>query len=212
MKREEQLKFCKICKEQKFDLKQGIICGITNLPANFEESCDSFNEDLELKTQNESKLVENEILNKTASQGKRFANYLLDLIFFLIFSYIFGFILGIVLLIVSPESLSIFEGENKPLEYLLGFIAGMIYYSTLEGLTGRTLAKFITKTKVITEHGEKPDFGTIIIRTLCRFVPFEAFSFLGSESTGWHDRWSKTIVVETKFKKPLVESEKLPNA
>ena len=195
MEREKQLKFCKICKEQKFDINQGVICGLTNLPADFVMSCDFFNEDLTLKEQYESKLKENEILNKMASKGKRFTNYLLDLIFFLIFSYIFGVILGIVLLFVSPESLSIFEEDNKLLEYLLGFIAGMIYYSSLEGLTGRTLAKFITKTKVITENGEKPDFRTILIRTLCRFVPFEAFSFLGSEDTGWHDRWSKTIVV-----------------
>ena len=195
MERVEQLKFCKICKEQTFDFNQGIICGLTNLPPDFEVSCDSFNENSELKEQHELNLKKNEILSKMASKGKRFANYLLDLIFFMIFSYIFGVVLGIVLLFVSPESLLIFEEDNKPLEYLLGFIAAMIYYSSLEGLTGRTLAKLITKTKVITENGEKPDFETILIRSLCRFVPFEAFSFLGSEDTGWHDRWSKTIVV-----------------
>jgi len=197
MERVEQLKFCKFCKEQKLDLNQEIICGLTNLPPDFEVSCDSFNDNSELDEQHELNLKENEVLNKTASKGKRFANYILDLIFFLIFSYIFGIILGIVLLFVSPESLSIFEESNKPLEYLLGFIVGMIYYSSLEGLTGRTLAKFITKTKVITENGEKPDFKTILIRSFCRFVPLEVFSFLGKEDTGWHDRWSKTIVVES---------------
>ena len=147
--------------------------------------------------QYELNLRKNEILNKMASKGNRFANYLLDSVFYILFSYVFGFVLGIVLSIVSPESLSIFEEDNKLLEYLLGLIAGIIYYSLLEGLTGRTLAKFITKTKVITENGEKPDISTILIRTLCRFVPFEAFSFLESGSTGWHDRWSKTIVVKT---------------
>ena len=53
MDRKEQLKFCKICKKQKFDIKQGIICGLTDLPANFEESCDAFSEDSELKKKNE---------------------------------------------------------------------------------------------------------------------------------------------------------------
>ena len=195
MKREEHLKFCKICKEQKFDFKQGIICGLTNLPADFEVSCESFIVDMELKEQHELKLRENEILNIMASKDKRFANYLLDIIFLYIFGFVFGVILGIVLAIVSPESLTIFEEDNKLFEYILGFIAGMIYYSSLESLTGRTLAKFITKTKVITKKGEKPNFGTILIRSLCRFVPFEALSFLGAECTGWHDRWSKTIVV-----------------
>ena len=41
MERKERLKFCRICKEQKFDMIQGIICGRTNLPADFEVSCDS---------------------------------------------------------------------------------------------------------------------------------------------------------------------------
>lgn len=196
MTREEQLRFCKICKNQKFDLKQGIICNLTNQPADFEESCSSYIEDAELKQKMESTNAENEILSKTASQGKRFANHLLDLIFFMIFSFIFGAILGIVLAIISPSSLTVFDQDNRLIDYLLGFISGMIYYSILEATTGRTIAKFITKTKVVNEHGEKPDFGTILLRTLCRFIPFDAFSFLGSENSGWHDKLSKTRVIE----------------
>jgi uncharacterized RDD family membrane protein YckC len=196
MTRVEQLKFCKICKNQKFDFKEGIICGLTNLPADFETSCDSFNEDMELKDQNELRSKKNEILNKTASKGKRFSNYLLDLIFYFIFSFILGAFLGIILFFVSPESLSIFDGDNKLVDYVLGFIAGMIYYTTFEALTGRTLAKYITKTKVVSESGENPDLSAILIRSLCRFIPFEPFSFLGSKKSGWHDRLSKTIVIE----------------
>jgi len=196
MTREEQLRFCKICKNQKFDMKQGIICNLTNKPADFEDYCNSYIEDSELKQKMESNKNENEILNKTASQGKRFANYLIDLICFMIFSFIFGAILGIVLAIVSPSSLSIFEQDNKLIDYLLGFIAGMIYYSILEATTGRTIAKFITKTKVVNEEGVKPDFGTILLRSLCRFIPFEPFSFLGSDNSGWHDKLSKTRVIE----------------
>lgn len=196
MTREERLKFCKVCKNQKFDFNQGIICNLTNQPADFEETCNSYIEDSELKNQIESKEIEKEILLKTASQGKRFANYLLDLIFFIIFSFIFGIILGIVLLIFSPSSVYIFEEENKLLDYLLGFISGMIYYSVLESTTGRTIAKYITNTKVVNEEGEKPDFRTILLRSFCRFIPFEPFSFLGSDSSGWHDKISKTHVVE----------------
>jgi uncharacterized RDD family membrane protein YckC len=196
MTREEQLRFCKICKNQKFDMKQGIICNLTNQPADFEETCSSYIEDSELKQKMESTKIENEILNKTASQGKRFANYLIDLISLMIFSFIFGAILGIVLAIISPSSLSLFEQENKLIDYLLGFIVGMIYYSVLEASTGKTIAKFITKTKVVNEKGEKPDFGTILLRSLCRFIPFEPFSFFGSDNSGWHDKLSKTRVIE----------------
>lgn len=135
-------------------------------------------------------------MNKTASRNKRFVNFILDIIFFTILSVIIAVILGVVIVIVSPESLSFFEKDNKLIHYLFNFIVAMIYYSTFEFLTGRTIAKYITKTKVITENGEKPDFRTIIIRSLCRFIPFEPFTYLGSESSGLHDQLSKTRVVE----------------
>lgn len=196
MTRQEQLRFCKICKNQKFDIKQGIICNLTNQPADFEENCNSFIEDSELKQRIESNMPENEILNKTASQGKRLANYLIDLIFFMIFSFIFGAILGIVLAIVSPSSIFVFEQDNLLINYLLAIIAGMIYYSILEATTGRTIAKYITKTKVVNEEGVKPGFGTVLLRSLCRFIPLEPFSFLGSDHSGWHDKLSKTVVIE----------------
>ncbi|PKP21752.1 MAG: RDD family protein [Bacteroidetes bacterium HGW-Bacteroidetes-21] len=130
-----------------------------------------------------------------ASQGKRFANYILDFIFLLAFSFIFGIILGVILLNISPSSLQSIDEDNKLLNYSLNILAGIIYYSTLEVLTGRTIAKYITGTKVVTLTGEKPDYRTILIRTICRYIPFNAFSFLGSDGSGWHDKISKTRVI-----------------
>lgn len=37
-------------------------------------------------------------------------------------------------------------------------------------------------------------FGTTLLRTISRYVPFEAFSCFGER--GWHDTWSKTYVVK----------------
>ena len=82
------------------------------------------------------------------------------------------------------------------LEYFIGFVLGTIYYSIFEGLTGRSVGKLITKTKVVNEEGEKASFDSIIRRSLCRYIPFEALSFLGSDAIGWHDTLSKTRVVE----------------
>jgi len=199
MKREEHLKFCRICKEQKIDKKQGIICGITNLPADFEISCESFNEDLVRKNLYELQLWEKEIQRKTAKIGKRITNFILDLIFIYLLGCIFGIILGIFLFFVSPESLDSFS-DGSPLTYLLGTVLYLLYYSLFEGLSGRTLAKFITRTKVVDQEGEKPDFKKTLIRTITRLVPFEWISFMG-EGTGWHDTWSKTIVVENRLGK-----------
>ena len=133
--------------------------------------------------------IKEKVYNFIPTTGvKRFLNYILDLFLSFIFAYIFGtimFIMGLIFLI---------ENMN---EYLLGIIITIMYYVLFESIWSKTPAKFITKTKVITEYGEKPNFKTIFIRTLLRFVPFEAFSFLSPECPrGWHDSWSKTIVID----------------
>ena len=145
-------------------------------------------------------ITNNEILAKIASKGKRFVNFLLDtMIFIPIFSLVWLFLLEILLYIVSPELytnfIDFFKKGNLQ-KSLLQAASWIVYYSFFEGLVGRTLAKYITKTKVVNEKGEKPDFKTILIRSLCRLFPFEQFSFLGSDRTGWHDEWSKTIVIK----------------
>jgi len=130
-----------------------------------------------------------------ASQGKRFLNYLLDLVFIVIFILVFYFILGIILALVAPSTLSDMEEGNKLLQYLVSFIVSMIYYTSFEAVTGKSIAKYITKTKVVTEIGEKPNFKMIAIRSLCRFIPLEAFSFLFNDGSGWHDTISSTKVI-----------------
>ncbi len=122
------------------------------------------------------------------TQGKRLLNCILDYIFLYILAYAFIHIMFFM------DLFFLLEGMN---DYLFGFIFGTIFYLTCELVWSKTPAKFITKTRVITENGEKPEFGTLLGRTLIRFIPFEAFSFLSSaRPRGWHDAWSKTIVVD----------------
>ena len=68
------------------------------------------------------------------------------------------------------------------------------YYLGFETATGKSPAKWLTRTRVVTDDGRRPTFAQIFKRTLIRFVPFEPFSFLG-RGRGWHDRWTKTRVV-----------------
>ena len=195
MTRTEHLKFCSICINQKDDMRKGIICGLTDQIADFEDTCGSFAEDSEVLEKLELEKIENEINDKMASQGKRFLNYLLDLVFIVIFILVFYFILGIILALVAPSTLSNMEEGNKLLQYLVSFIASMIYYTSFEAATGRSIAKYITKTKVVTEIGEKPNFKVIVVRSLCRFIPLEALSFLFNDGSGWHDTISNTKVI-----------------
>lgn len=71
------------------------------------------------------------------------------------------------------------------------------YYWIIEiSFNGKTFGKHITKTRVVTHTGERPDFVDYFTRSVCRLIPFEFVSFLISDSIGWHDRFSKTMVVE----------------
>jgi uncharacterized RDD family membrane protein YckC len=58
---------------------------------------------------------------------------------------------------------------------------------------GADAGKLLFGTFVVSASGAKPAFGQIVKRTLCRYIPFEPFSFFGE--TGWHDSISKTRVV-----------------
>ncbi len=196
MTREAHLKFCKICTHQKKDLARGIVCGLSDRIADFEDKCDSHSIDQRLVTKVASKAKENILEVKTASQGKRFANYLIDQIFLIGCALFVGVGIGLLLLYVFPDYMYMLDEENKVIEYLFGFVIAMFYYSFFEGFTGRSLGKFFTRTKVVTEEGTRPDFKTIFVRSLCRHIPFNALSFLGSDTTGWHDKFSGTRVVE----------------
>ena len=193
MDREFQLNFCKRCKNQKFSMKSGVICRLTDQVADFEESCTSFEEDIELVNRlNKTNIGR----NQNSSTGKRFANYLLDAFFYLIFSLVIGSLMGIIFAVFYPSLLPMFDSDNKLINYIYGFCVMFIYYLTSEALTGRTLAKLITRTKVVNEIGDSPSFKIIILRTLCRFIPFDALSFFSQDNLGWHDRLSKTKVVD----------------
>ncbi|MEP7184358.1 MAG: RDD family protein [Rhodanobacter sp.] len=69
----------------------------------------------------------------------------------------------------------------------------LAYYFFFEGIWARTPGKLVLGTRVVSQHGDKPAFGQVVGRTLCRFIPFDALSFFGEE--GWHDSIPKTQVV-----------------
>ncbi len=168
-------KFCERCKHYEFNINEGIICGLTKTKPNFEDTC----KDFVLDEKREQIVVRQKSKIVTASRGKRIANYVLD-----------SFFLGAILAFTGLIEI---QGTNG---LLIDIILILLYYIPLETIFNRTIAKFITRTKVVTVSGDKPSFGNILSRTLCRFIPFEAFSFLGGEAIGWHDRISKTRVID----------------
>lgn len=123
-----------------------------------------------------------------ATKGTRFLNSLLDSAAFVI--------VHIIIVLLIGEQLQAFLGKvflNNLLYFLLELF---LFYFIFEWAFARTPGKFLTGTKVVNEDGKRPKFKTILIRTLCRFIPFDSFSFLVAER-GWHDSISKTEVVGT---------------
>jgi uncharacterized RDD family membrane protein YckC len=133
-----------------------------------------------------------------ASQGQRFANYLIDLVFFYLLLVLFGLFLALLQAITGSEvlyELIMEESDSVLLNYLVTIITWLIAYTGMEGITrGRSLGKLITRTKAVNEDGSRISFGTAFKRSLCRLIPFEPFSALGG--TPWHDRITKTTVIK----------------
>lgn len=139
-----------------------------------------------------------------ANKTKRFLGYLIDYVLAFLFLSAFGFVAG-VLSQIGYDGMYIWITSMNPIsEICFNLSITLLYYIFFEGIAQLTLGKIITGTKVVLYDGTKPEVNVILIRTLCRLIPFEAFSFLGETSRGWHDGLSKTYVVDTKkFKEAL---------
>ncbi|MBQ0768866.1 MAG: RDD family protein [Bizionia sp.] len=118
----------------------------------------------------------------------RFLNFIIDSIVWLILAFLLSFIIEI---LIQPTSQSMITFYG----YLLIFGTYLAYYAVMEIQFQKTVGKFITKTKVVTIHGEQPKNGEIITRTFCRLIPFDRISFVFT-TNGFHDRLSHTKVVK----------------
>lgn len=127
------------------------------------------------------------------SSGLKFAHFLVDYICFQIVINIVSYFFQIILNFTDFNATI-----NLTLALYTSIILLLLYpglYAFSEFMWQRTPAKFLTKSIVIDEYGNKPELRAIILRSFIRLVPFEPFSSLGETSSGWHDRWSKTWVV-----------------
>lgn len=131
-----------------------------------------------------------------ASKTQRFKNLILDLLIVYVIWICVGTIAMLVGDITNNPNLSNWPKTTSALEKLLSIAVIMfLYYTLTEMYFSRTFAKYFTKTIVVTSEGSRPRFQTIILRTLCRFIPLEAFTFLGGKLRGLHDLFSDTYVV-----------------
>jgi len=131
-----------------------------------------------------------------ASTGKRFLNYLIDLIAFLVFWYLL-----LIVFISAGGTISSYPPYSGP--DLLFRVVILLFYAMFMFLcelifNGRSVGKLITGTKAVNEDGTQMQPKTIFARSLSRAVPFDQLSALGNPSHPWHDKWTKTYVIDVK--------------
>ena len=134
----------------------------------------------------------------TASMGRRFGNMILDGIFLQFVQFVTFFVWGMILSLVNESGAQnpAFEAGMGSFSLFLLIAPYFLYYIGFEFALGRTPAKFITGTRVVDELGNPPSLGKVVGRTFCRWIPFEAFSILFSDTVRcWHDSIPKTKVV-----------------
>jgi uncharacterized RDD family membrane protein YckC len=136
-----------------------------------------------------------------ASMGKRFLNYLIDVI-------VFGVLIFIALMVIATFNPQLIEtlikkNETGDLSFVQQLLIQVIYGTYMfivEALfKGKSLGKLITGTRAVKQDGSPLMLREAQLRGLCRMVPFNAFSALGSPSFPWHDRWTKTYVIDEKL-------------
>ncbi len=121
-----------------------------------------------------------------ADKGSRLMNYIIDKIVFIFIIFLHAMILD--------GWLGIIPEEGSPFLGIYFFFLYVMYHSIFEQLFKKTPGKFITKSIVMKEDESEIKFKNILIRNMCRLIPFDPMSFMGS-TKGWHDKLSKTKVV-----------------
>lgn len=119
-----------------------------------------------------------------ANHSQRIFNFIID------YCSSFVLTLGFLLYLAISLRLSFFKNDSSIYTVVLGII---LYYFAFEYFFQSSIGKYFTGTKVCDADGKKLGVGKIVLRTLLRFIPFEAFSFLFMER-GWHDSISETYV------------------
>lgn len=131
-----------------------------------------------------------------ATRGQRFLNCILDLLIVHIILSSIGTTIIIIGDVSNNYELSNWIESTTTVEKLLFWsVMLFLYYFLTETYFSRTFAKYFTKTIVVTKDGSRPNKRTISIRTLSRFIPLEALTFLGTNVRGLHDLFSDTYVV-----------------
>lgn len=145
--------------------------------------------------QNPPDLLADEVYYERASAGKRLANYIIDFIVF----YLLVIVFAIILAVTSPSTFNSWTSDIDRMglvDRVLTLFFYALYMSMVEALLkGKSVGKFLTRTRAINLDGTPITASTAFARGFSRAVPFCAFSALGGVCNPWQDRWTNTMVI-----------------
>jgi len=133
-----------------------------------------------------------------ASQGQRLANFFVDTIMFYLLLIVISAILGVVLALIGGMQLVNTVVNSTFFNLLINYGTILLYFIIIEFFLQKTIGKFLSKTIVVNENGDKPTLKQIVGRSFARLIPFDAFSYLGTSCRGWHDTLPNVYVVDAK--------------
>lgn len=105
-----------------------------------------------------------------ASVGKRVLGAIIDMVLLFLIAFIFSSLFG------SVEG-GAFSVSGLPA--LVMFILWFVYFVVLEATTGKTIGKYVAKTKVVDESGGHISWGVSVGRNLMRIIDGFFFYLVG---------------------------------
>jgi len=167
----------------------------------------------EMNEENEISSDKLEVNNHVfATKNQRLINYLIDIlslslgysVLFSIFQFLYEAQTGATL----SEEMRL-ETPVLVTEILIQSVLTIAYYTLCEFfLMGKTIGKRFTNTMVVNHNYQSISMETAFVRSLIRIIPFEPLSLLGKSFEGWHDKWSRTYVIQDPL---IVQGTSMPN-
>lgn len=170
--------------------------------------------DVEFRRPNEKTIRLTVAEQMAPSNGIRFVAYFIDTVICLLLSIFLFSAMGwmsnhsddaTVTYITSMVTYSVIVGPISNVFIGGNPYVGLVFfaYFFIFDIFGTSIGKMIMGLKVIDINGERASARKLLIRTLCRFIPFDSFSFIRTQwSVGpnpighWHDRFSGTYTVK----------------
>ncbi|RYD57723.1 MAG: RDD family protein [Sphingobacteriales bacterium] len=132
-----------------------------------------------------------------APNSRRFVNYVVDNTCAYLLVVLCLVCIGIIGELANADWVYYLWEESltaTAVQQIFGTVVFVSYFTIIEfAMKGRSIGKMITKTIAVSEDGSKITFKQVLIRSICRMIPFEPFGAFANRL--WHDRLSKTKVV-----------------